>query len=49
MLNPSAGETGVGGGVDGLVKRLFHFSGNTDVLLRDEDATDTRVGQLEKG
>lgn len=36
------------GGFDWLVTPFSHFSGNTDVLLKDEDATDTRIEQLEK-
>lgn len=43
VLNPSVGV------LDGLVTQFIHFSGNTDVLLRDEDAADTRIEQLEKG
>lgn len=42
VLNPSVGV------LDGLVTQFIHFSGNTDVLLRDEDAADTRIEQLEK-
>lgn len=42
------GAKSLSGGFDGLVTRFLHFSGNTDVLLRDEDATDTRIEQLEK-
>lgn len=42
------GAKSLSGGFDGLVTRFSHFSGNTDVLLRDEDATDTRIEQLEK-
>lgn len=42
------GAKSLSGGFDGLVTRFLHFSGNTDVFLRDEDATDTRIEQLEK-
>lgn len=42
------GAKSLRGGFDGLVTRFLHFSGNTDVLLRDEDATDTRIEQLER-
>lgn len=42
------GAKSLSGGFDGLVTRFLHFSGNTDVLLRDEDSTDTRIEQLEK-
>lgn len=45
----SRGAKSLRGGFDGLVTRFLHFSGNTDVLLGDEDVTDTRVEQLEKG
>lgn len=42
------GAKSLSGGFDGLVTRFLQFSGNTDVSLRDEDATDTRIEQLER-
>lgn len=45
-LKEGSSDKSLSGWFDGAVTRLF--SGNTDVLWRDVDATDTRTEQLEK-
>lgn len=47
-LRERRGAKPLSGGFDGLVMRFLYFSGNTDVLFTDEDASDIVIEQLER-